>query len=66
MTVDTEECYYVNQHVDIEDPRWKEFLPAYYADLANGLNTEALKITVEITDKEAAYEIAANFPTGDI
>jgi len=66
ITVDTEMGYFVNKHVDINNSMWVEYLPALYANLADGLDCEAYKITVEITDDAIAHEIMADFPTVDV
>ena len=66
ITVDTDNGYFINKHVDINNSVWAEYLPAFYADLENGLDCDAYKITVEISDNKTAYEIMADFPTVDV
>ena len=63
ITVDTDRGYFVNKPVDTTNPGWIECLPAYHVDFLQGLDCDAYKITVEISNDTTAYEIAAEIPT---
>jgi len=66
ITVDTDKGYFVNTPIDAGDPGWVEYLPAYHVDFAQGLVSDAYKITVEISNDATAYKIAEGFPDIDV
>ena len=61
ITVDTDMGYFVNKPVDEKDPGWIEYLPALHVDFSRGLDCDAYKITVEISDDTRAYKIVSEF-----
>jgi hypothetical protein len=66
ITIDTDKGYFVNKPVDASDSGWFEYLPAHHVDFSYGLDCEAYKITVEISDNTTAYEIASKHGTVDV
>ena len=62
ITVDTEKGYFVNKPVDENDPGWIEYLPASHVDFSLGLDCDAYKITIEISDETTAYKVVSGFP----
>ncbi|MCL1854752.1 MAG: HAD family hydrolase [Clostridia bacterium] len=66
ITVDTDLGFFVDKPVHANNPEWSEYLPAYPMDFSQGLDCDAYKITVEISDDTTAYEIASGFPTVDV
>jgi len=62
ITVDTDKGYFVNKHVDENDPGWIEYLPAFHVDFSQGLDCDAYKVTIEISDDIAARKIVSGFP----
>ena len=66
ITVDTDKGYFVNKPVDENDPGWIEYLPASYVDFSQGLDCDAYKITIEISDDTTAYNVVSGFPNVEV
>lgn len=65
ITMDTDQGYLVNQPIDENDPAWAAYLPAFLMDAARGVDCDAYKMTVEISDDRAVQRILSDFPTVD-
>lgn len=63
ITVETDKGYFLNLHVDEDEKSWAEYQPTVYSDFVNGIDSDAYKITVHISDDETALRIAGMFST---
>jgi len=66
ITIDTDKGYFVNKPVDENDPGWIEYMPAYYVDFSRGMDCDAYKLTVSISDEKTACGIVSKFPGIDV
>ncbi len=62
ITAETDSGYYLNKHVDEQDPGWIEYMPAYYKDFSTGMGCDAYKITISTDDDKFAKDIVLDIP----
>lgn len=63
ITAYTDKGYHVNITAEEDPPAWGAYNPDSYTDFLTGLENDAYKITVEISDDETVDAILSAFPT---
>jgi hypothetical protein len=66
ITADTDNGYFINSPPYESEYSRAEYLPAFNTDFSKGLDSDAYKICAGFSDSNAAYEIAAEFPTVEV
>lgn len=61
LTADTENGYVVNRPFDPDDPSWRDFAHGKVIDVTKGFDCGVFKLTAQLSDKNAAAQIAQAF-----